>query len=519
MAGIRQTFNRKTGKPHKKWRIWYFTWNGKRKWETGYECPERSLALAQSLEAREMILRRNIELGVENAPTPADLSRAKLFSEAVKEYLDWGKTQGGRGGRQWSAIHLRMRTRHLTKFWPEHVALKSLADLDGCLSRIEKVLRELKSQKVKARNVRGEMIEKDFAGKTVQQHAESIHAFCLWAKGRGYLSTDPLDGLAPWNTDAETNRRAMTARDLERLFASCKPYRRLTYETALYSGLRVSELAALTVDHLDSERQGLKLEAAWTKNRKPGFQPLPADLFQRLTAAATAGLAAHCYATINPTLRKNEGRAHPLLYVSTNPARDLDEDLKAAGLPKYTPHGKLDFHALRASLDTILIEQGATVKETQTLMRHADPKMTMNTYAKLHGDPQLLNAIENVAKAINKTVPCAFRVQRKTAKANVHRRKVIPAEGFEPQADIFTIIASKHVSAAFRRRNHHVTYEKRAHAIPHTERGRYTRMTRAIRQITRSCATCVQRNRAEHILSHVSFNASLERLAFLELEE
>jgi integrase len=47
---------------------------------------------------------------------------------------------------------------------------------------------------------------------------------------------------------------------------------------AFASGLRKEELRSLVVRDLDIKRGGLVLRAEWTKNRKDGFQPLPAFL-------------------------------------------------------------------------------------------------------------------------------------------------------------------------------------------------------------------------------------------------
>ena len=60
-------------------------------------------------------------------------------------------------------------------------------------------------------------------------------------------------------------------------------------------GLRANELRNLAVKHLDIKRGGLHLDAAWTKNRKPGFQPLAASLVQRLLAFAPSGEPTRLY--------------------------------------------------------------------------------------------------------------------------------------------------------------------------------------------------------------------------------
>ena len=64
-------------------------------------------------------------------------------------------------------------------------------------------------------------------------------------------------------------------------------------------------------------------------------------------------------------------------------ARALDKDLKAAGIAKQSPGGKIDFHACRVAYINLVIESGVTVKEAQELARHATPELTMNIYGRV----------------------------------------------------------------------------------------------------------------------------------------
>ena len=100
---------------------------------------------------------------------------------------------------------------------------------------------------------------------------------------RGFLSEDPLNGLAPFDTTPMTIRRAMPLEEIDALLRAAPESRRLLYETAIVSGLRANELRNLTINHLDDEPCGLRLDATWTKNRKPGFQPLPRALMDEPT--------------------------------------------------------------------------------------------------------------------------------------------------------------------------------------------------------------------------------------------
>ncbi len=49
----------------------------------------------------------------------------------------------------------------------------------------------------------------------------------------------------------------------------------------------------------------------------------------------------------------------------------------------------VDFHALRATYVTLLIESGASIKTVQVLARHSTPSLTIGIYAKSQKDAQV----------------------------------------------------------------------------------------------------------------------------------
>lgn len=66
----------------------------------------------------------------------------------------------------------------------------------------------------------------------------------------------------------------------------------------------------------------------------------------------------------------------------------IKTDLKAAGIP-YGVDGKFaDFHCLRHSTATLLIQTGANPKVIQSLMRHSDLNLTMSKYTHLYAGQQ-----------------------------------------------------------------------------------------------------------------------------------
>lgn len=357
MPGLRRTKDRH-GRLHPKFRFWFTDWQGVRQWRTGTTNRAETLAIAQRLEDEH----RQIRLGYRPPPRLSDQEHD--FDEIVDEYLSWGRSHGGRGGRPWGGTHERMRT-SLLAWWKDRLGLRLLRDLVGSLPRVERGLAELQSV--------------GRAGKTLQNYADSLVSLCHWCVSRGYLAESPLKGLVKFDATSKTTRRAVTPDEIRSLLAICSPDRLDTYEVALASGLRAGELRALRVKHLNVPRCGLYLEAAWTKNRKPGFQPLPAALVARLSEASA-----------------DKALDDALLYVPSHPARELDKDLEAAAIPKWTPEGKVDFHALRVAYTTLLLEAGANVKEAQVLVRHSTPGLTMDKYARARMD-RLYKLVETSA--------------------------------------------------------------------------------------------------------------------------
>jgi len=230
---------------------------------------------------------------------------------------------------------------------------------------------------------------------------------------RSYLDTDPLAKMSRFNTTPRTKRRAMTAEEIAQLLAASPPGRRLCFHTAFASGLRAGELRALRARHLDLEEGGLLLEAAWTKNRQAGFQPLPRWLMERLRKAA-----------------KGKKPNDPLLVVPSLPARALDEDLKRAGISKHTSEGKLDFHVCRVAFVSWILEAGASAKEAQVLARHASADLTMNVYARARSE-RLAEVTEAVGRNHRSTTG-AQRVEVLAASGADERGSMVAASGFEP---------------------------------------------------------------------------------------
>ncbi len=366
MAGVRK-------KPLSggKYQGWFLDFRGKRKFFSGTHSRRETLQLARHMEDEQT----QIRLGCRPQPNSAAKHGTRLWTEVLEEYLAWGKAQGGRNGRPWSEKYAA-RTKQRLAWWQKRLELEVLADLGGILPKVEKNLRDV--------------IGKGRTGKTVNEHGAMLSTFCNWAVKRGYLLENPLKNLVAFKSTARFVRRALTIDEIQRLLEVAPPERQLLYEVALTTGLRAGELRSLTVDDLDLQHCGLLLGAEWTKNRKPGFQPLPSALLERLGAFVKAGTASLLYET-----RSKEVPENPLLFVPLHTYRILDKDLETAGIKKYALGGKIDFHSLRTTFVTLTIEAGANVKEAQTLARHSTPNLTMNVYARTR-EPRLAGLSEGI---------------------------------------------------------------------------------------------------------------------------
>ena len=265
------------------------------------------------------------------------------------------------------------------------------------------------------------------SGKTLTNYVGALGAFCKWCVQRGYLTIDPLASIAPFDTTPQSQRRAMTSEEITALLEVCPSHRRLLYEVAFLTGLRVNELRNLTVGHLDVENSGLRLDAEWTKNRKPGFQPLPATLTNHLQEYAGTDDAPRLYAQAYGDNVAN-APTDPLLYVPSHTARTMDQDLETAGIEKYGPGGKLDFQACRVAYINMVIESGVTVKEAQELARHSTPQLTMNVYGRARPE-RLTEAVEKVGETVLQTVNRAPYVHRMAVGAEQENATPLPTRG------------------------------------------------------------------------------------------
>ncbi len=299
-----------------------------------------------------------------------------------------------------------LRTRERTEDWIRHVVFRARVTFEGAgfvtLSNIEPGAIERHLHALRAGTVqpkegalarRRKPKEKDAPPPIVRLSArESNHRvqacreFTRWAMASKLLSSDPLLALSPMNAEVDPrhSRRALRPEELRNLVTAAHngstfrgvrgDVRALAWRLAAQAGLRVGEIQALQVRHVDlmgPEGPTLTVSATVSKNRTEARVPLAADLARDLAPWLRGKLPT---ATVLPLPPSFMHKAAAWLRV----------DLASAKIPYRDDSGRCaDVHALRSAFVAQLVRSGANVKAIQRLARHKSVGVTIGLYARL----------------------------------------------------------------------------------------------------------------------------------------
>jgi integrase len=245
---------------------------------------------------------------------------------------------------------------------------------------------------------------KKLSVQTTNDYLQAISQLCVWMVENDRLERNPFDRVKKGNAERDRRRvrRVLDATELQTLItetqASTKLFRGLTgedrailYAVAAATGYRKGELAILTPHcfNLDAKQPTVDLGAEHTKNGKAASQPLSVPLATVLRQYIAGKLAD---APVWPGTWSERG------------AKMFKADAKAAKIPLEvtTKDGKqvLDFHSLRGTFATLLDALDISLKGRQDLMRHSDPRLTLNRYTRVNQ-----SELEQVAAQIPVAVP------------------------------------------------------------------------------------------------------------------
>ena len=245
----------------------------------------------------------------------------------------------------------------------------------------------------------------------------SLVAFCNWCIETSRLVSNPFEGVRKANedTDRRLERRSLAVDEIDRLLAAARERplrealtirtgknkgrrianvrsevrerlsllgreRALIYSTLIYTGLRKSELASLTLAQavLEDEMAYLIIRAGDEKAKRGAKLPLYPELANALRA------------WVHDRERRHGGplpRQTPLFTVPRGLDRIFNRDLKLAGIEKRDALNRVaDVHCLRHTHASLLAKVGVSPTVAQKSMRHSDVRLTMGVYTHLEMD-------------------------------------------------------------------------------------------------------------------------------------
>lgn len=171
---------------------------------------------------------------------------------------------------------------------------------------------------------------------------------------------------------------------------------RVMFAIAAMTGLRVGEILALQRDDFDLEKNLLTVRrSVWRKklstpktHQSQAIMPIPGIL--------ALIIREHLQTLKNEWLFLNNRGG---LFIAENVVRQelvpILDRLKVK---------RCGFHAFRHAHSTILMETGATVKETQDQLRHVDPRMTIGVYSHVQAESRR-SAVERLASVLDLSGP------------------------------------------------------------------------------------------------------------------
>ena len=410
------------GKPESVWSISYHA-VGKRITERAYTdraASEQLLAQRQRSAARD-------EVGLGD---PYRKHRSRSLREHLDDFL------AGIASRNRSEKHRRMmRARLLSSF--EGMGAVHLTDLD--LSCAEQYL--------------GRLLDEGKSAKTRDHYAMSLRQFGAWLVDSDRAPRNYFHRLrnVARQADVTLERMALQPEQLWKLIQSAEARPVANYRVshpqalpetlerlanngrrraALYlfsamTGLRRAECAGIRWVDLDLAEGWCRPQAKSTKSKRQEQLPIDARLCQWLT-------------DLRSDLARKTGRLPAgkslVFHVPKNLPEQLRKDAEYAGVPVIDELGrKLDFHALRTTLGTMLARSGVALQKARKLMRHSSAATTAKHYEKL--DPEDLRSGSDLMANAFWNQALAAPVAANSAKPDAEQCQAMRSDD-EPRSDV-----------------------------------------------------------------------------------
>ncbi|MFG6589368.1 tyrosine-type recombinase/integrase [Sulfitobacter sp. MOLA879] len=210
--------------------------------------------------------------------------------------------------------------------------------------------------------------------------------------------------------DVKLRRKARTAEDekiiptkdeIRIIIENAPESHRAMFVTAIFTGMRISELRGLTWDCVDLDRKVIRItkradefgEMGAPKSRA-GVRDIP--MAPVVSQALSAWRTAAPESDLGLVFPNGVGRVQNYSNIYNRVFKPM---LVANGITDGRGEAKFGIHSLRHAAASLFIEQGWNPKKIQTLLGHASITMTMDTYGHLFETPEedvsLFEKLEN----------------------------------------------------------------------------------------------------------------------------
>lgn len=235
------------------------------------------------------------------------------------------------------------------------------------------------------------------SAKTAANALSTLQSVLRFARRRGWILVDPVELLEPEerpHPPRHLRGRVLGQAEIERLLNACPSRGRILVETALFSGLRISELLGLTWADIDFAAGLIRVRAQLSRAHRgePAHRvapKTPASVRELpLVPQLSDRLAAHRRAT--PFAAPTDwvfvtSRGTP--FGERNVARRVLK--KAADATGLNDDGRapLRFHDLRHTFAShLIVDLGLDVAQVSRILGHASTTITLDVYTHLFDD-------------------------------------------------------------------------------------------------------------------------------------
>lgn len=239
----------------------------------------------------------------------------------------------------------------------------------------------------------------------------AIKMFVNWMVKDRRTPDNPIAGMSKQNveTDRRRVRRPLEWDEFDRVLRAAAasdeiqgisgPDRVILYVVACYTGFRRNEIGSVTRGSFDFESSSptLTVEAGYSKRKRRDVIPLREDfaklisnwLDNRSDSNDDQPLFNVAGKRTAEMLRKDLGTARLGWLKESKTNAECKQREESSYLCYQDGDGRYaDFHALRKTFITNLSKAGVSPKLAQTLARHSDINLTMNTYTSLEINDQ-----------------------------------------------------------------------------------------------------------------------------------